>query len=49
MYVKQDIDPEEKKLILIDLLNCDSVSGQMKVVNCQLNKSKSFFGGAIKE
>ena len=44
IIVKQEIDPEEKKKILFDLLNCDSVSGELKVVDCKLMQSKNFFG-----
>ncbi|CAD8198490.1 unnamed protein product [Paramecium pentaurelia] len=48
-YPIQEIDPEEKNQILMDLLNCDSVSGDMKVIGCELIKSKNLFGNYISQ
>ncbi|CAK92764.1 unnamed protein product (macronuclear) [Paramecium tetraurelia] len=48
-YPIQEIDPEEKNQILMDLLNCESVSGDMKIIQCELIKSKNFFGNYVNQ
>ncbi|CAD8100556.1 unnamed protein product [Paramecium primaurelia] len=48
-YPIQEIDPEEKNQILMDLLNCESVSGDMKIIGCELIKSKNFFGNYVSQ
>ncbi|CAK61436.1 unnamed protein product (macronuclear) [Paramecium tetraurelia] len=48
-YPIQEIDPEEKNQILKDLVNCESVSGDMKVIGCELIKSKNFFGNYVSQ
>ncbi|CAD8188665.1 unnamed protein product [Paramecium pentaurelia] len=48
-YPIQEIDIEEKEQIIIDLLNCDSVSGEMKVTQCELIKRKNIFGNYVSQ
>ncbi|CAD8093713.1 unnamed protein product [Paramecium primaurelia] len=48
-YPIQEIDIEEKEQIILDLLNCDSVSGEMKVTQCELIKRKNIFGNYVSQ
>ncbi|CAK79195.1 unnamed protein product (macronuclear) [Paramecium tetraurelia] len=48
-YPIQEIDIEEKEQIILDLLHCDSVSGEMKVTQCDLIKRKNIFGNYVSQ
>jgi len=43
-FIKQNIDLEEKKHIMVDLMRASPLQGSFNIKECQLKETKSFFG-----
>ena len=49
LFIKQEIDIHEKKMILYDLLTSQPIEGNMNILDCQCQESKNWLGNKVSQ